>query len=404
MNEWAMIGSLGNLLAGGQHHLAANATTLLPMQRLRDILNQGVTQGLHPGAQVYISIEGEPVADFAVGTRDGVCPLQTDTPMLWMSAGKPITAIAIAQLVELGELDWDDAVHTLVPGFEQGGKRTVQLRHLLTHTAGLEEPARATEVQDWHDFALAACESGMRPGELPGTSAAYSPHTNWAVLGLIVERLACENFSDHITNMVLSPIGGDRIWCGVPESVFDEMGDAFSIMHDTTRQPGSDPQARPIGWHLKPYVTQPRPGANTYATARDMARLYESLLKDGLGTGNTKDAKQQGRDILKPDTVNTITSRQRQDEFDNTFRHVVDFGYGFLINSWHHGPTTVPYGYGEKASPNAFGHSGSQSTVAFADPKTQLVVAIACNGMPGEPRHQKRLRAWLSAIEADLEL
>lgn len=370
------------------------------MQRLREILNDGVTQGLQPGAQVYISIEGESVADFAIGTRDGIDPLQTDTPMLWMSAGKPITAIAIAQLVELGELDWDDPVHTLVPGFEQGGKRTVQLRHLLTHTAGLEEPANATEVQDWHDFALAACASGMRPGELPGTSAAYSPHANWAVLGLIVERVTCESFSDHVTNLVLSPIGGERIWCGVPDHVFESLGSVFSVMHDTTRQPGQASAARPIGWHLKPYATQPRPGANTYATARDMARLYESLLNHGVGGS----AKQQGRHILKPDTVATITSRQRQDKFDSTFRHVIDFGYGFLINSWHHGPTTVPYGYGVKASHGTFGHSGSQSTVAFADPATQLVVAISCNGMPGEPRHQKRLRTWLSAIEADLEL
>ncbi|MEM9372544.1 MAG: serine hydrolase domain-containing protein [Planctomycetota bacterium] len=367
------------------------------MQRLHDVLKAGIAQGLHPGAQVYVSIEGETIAEFAVGTRDGQNPLQTDTPMLWMSAGKPLTAVAIAQLVEAGELDWDDEVHTLVPGFDQGGKRGVKLRHLLTHTAGLEEPPGATQAQDWHDFALAACQTALKAGELPGSSAAYSPHANWAVLGLIIERLTQDDFSTHLTHLVLDPIGGERIWCGVPETVFDELGDAFSVMHDTSRQPGQPERAEPVGWHTKAYATQPRPGANTYATARDLGRFYETMLGSNGTTEGT-----MGGPLLSAQTVGTMTRRQRQDRFDATFRHVIDFGYGFLLNSWHHGPDTVPYGYGAMASESAFGHSGNQSTVAFADPETQVVVAIACNGMPGEPRHQKRLRAWLQALEEDL--
>jgi CubicO group peptidase (beta-lactamase class C family) len=64
----------------------------------------------------------------------------------------------------------------------------------------------------------------------------------------------------------------------------------------------------------------------------------------------------------------------------------------------------MPYGYGRKASPNTFGHSGNQSSCAFADPVHRLAVAWLTNGMPGERRSQQRQRAINNAIYEDLGL
>jgi CubicO group peptidase (beta-lactamase class C family) len=88
--------------------------------------------------------------------------------------------------------------------------------------------------------------------------------------------------------------------------------------------------------------------------------------------------------------------------FDETFRHAMDWGLGLIIDSKQYGADTVPYGYGDAASSATFGHSGSQSSVAFADPQSGLVVAIVLAGMPGERPHQRRLRAILAALEQDL--
>lgn len=90
--------------------------------------------------------------------------------------------------------------------------------------------------------------------------------------------------------------------------------------------------------------------------------------------------------------------------FDHTFKHVMDWGLGFILDSKQYGSDTVPYGYGDHASPRTFGHSGAQSACAFADPEHDLAVAWLCNGLPGEARHQLRQRAINNAIYEDLGL
>jgi CubicO group peptidase (beta-lactamase class C family) len=64
----------------------------------------------------------------------------------------------------------------------------------------------------------------------------------------------------------------------------------------------------------------------------------------------------------------------------------------------------MPYGYGPYASDSTFGHSGSRSSVAFADPEIRLAVAAVMNGMPGEGRHQRRVRQVCAAVYEDLGL
>ena len=111
-----------------------------------------------------------------------------------------------------------------------------------------------------------------------------------------------------------------------------------------------------------------------------------------------------GARLLSPQTIEAMVARHRVGMFDHTFRHVLDFGLGFIINSSMYGKETVPYGYGDHASPRAFGHSGAQSACAFADPEHRLVVAWVCNGQTSEPKHPQRQRAITNAIYEDLGL
>ena len=99
---------------------------------------------------------------------------------------------------------------------------------------------------------------------------------------------------------------------------------------------------------------------------------------------------------------NALLVPGRIGEQDATFRHIIDFGRGVILNSNRYGPTTVPYGYGRGASDSAVGHGGSQCSIAFADPRYELVVAWAANGRPGEGQHQRRNRALNDAIYEDL--
>jgi CubicO group peptidase (beta-lactamase class C family) len=108
--------------------------------------------------------------------------------------------------------------------------------------------------------------------------------------------------------------------------------------------------------------------------------------------------------MLSPEAVEAIVAGHRIGMYDHTFRHVMDWGLGFLLNSARYGEHTVPYGYGPHASPRTFGHGGSQCCTGFADPENGLAVAIAWNGRPGEAAHDRRLRETLAAVYEDLGL
>jgi len=64
--------------------------------------------------------------------------------------------------------------------------------------------------------------------------------------------------------------------------------------------------------------------------------------------------------LLKPETVAMFTSPQRVGMYDETFRHKIDWGLGFLINSNKYGYKALPYSMGPHASDRAFGHHGFQ--------------------------------------------
>jgi CubicO group peptidase (beta-lactamase class C family) len=124
----------------------------------------------------------------------------------------------------------------------------------------------------------------------------------------------------------------------------------------------------------------------------DLARFYE-MLRLGGSIGGTQ--------VLKPETVAAMVTRQRVGMFDQTFRQTIDWGLGIILNSAHYGPG-IPYQFGPHASPDTFGHGGSQSSTGFCDPRHKLCVGLVFNGMPGEAAHDKRLRATLKALYEDL--
>ena len=86
----------------------------------------------------------------------------------WMSSGKPLLAVAMAQLVERGQIDLQDRVVDRVPEFGANGKDGIDLRHLLTHTSGLtnDRPSAST----WDELVGAICVSLPVAEWVPGRS------------------------------------------------------------------------------------------------------------------------------------------------------------------------------------------------------------------------------------------
>jgi CubicO group peptidase (beta-lactamase class C family) len=356
----------------------------------REVLEEGVQSGLHPGAQLYVSRRGESLIDFACGEgRPGVS-MGTDSIVQWFSSGKPITAIALARLYEKGLVQLPAAVSEYLPEFGVGGKEGITIEHLLTHTSGIRVADKIPADLPWEETIRKICSTPLEENWTPGERAGYSTTAAWFVLAEIVQRVVGEPLDEHVKRTILEPLGMKDSWLRLPFREYKGYGERLALMHDTAAvQREAEFLQDAAG------MAQCRPGSSARGPIRELGRFYEMLLAGGT---------YNGEQIVSAQTIHLFTERHRVGLFDETFLHKMDFGYGFIINSNRYGVETVPYGYGRYASDDAFGHSGAQSSCAFADPQRGLVVAWVTNGTPGERPHQKRHRAINHAIYEYLQL
>ena len=352
-----------------------------PLPKASAILREGIGQGLHPGAQIAVFRDGRLVADLAFGLADPATgrPVTPDTPMPWLSAGKPVTALGIAALFAEGLLAPGTPVAAVLPAFAAGGKDGVTIGHLLLHTGGFRTADRLDPRMAPEETVAAICATPLEPDWVPGITAGYHRFCSWEILGEVVRRVTGTDPATFLRQRILDPVGIGNTWLR-PRSDAEA---AFRAVHHDTRN--GTAVADPL-LNSREILERGRPGAGFHGPARDLARLYAALLEPPAGW-------------LREETVRDALRRHRQGLHDRTFQAVVDMGHGFLLNT-----PSMPYGYGSLAGPDAFGHSGAQTGCGFADPAHGLAVAWLCNGMPGEPAHQRRQRAVNTAIHEDLGL
>jgi CubicO group peptidase (beta-lactamase class C family) len=357
------------------------------------LINAGMAGGLHVGAQLYVSLRGQVVADVALGEARPAVSMRSDTLVPWMSSTKPVAAVAIAQLRERGLIAFGDPVARHIREFGANGKDVITVRHLLTHTAGIRAFPGDWESQDWDATIHNICAGRIEPDWTVGEKAGYHVATSWYILGELVRRLDGRQYRDYVREAIFQPLGMNNCWIGMTAESYRAYGERMAIMPDTSKGPPKFelPENDMTG------AMQGRPGGGGRGPMRELGQFYEMLLNGGaIPTNNSR--------LLASDSVRELTSPQRVGMYDHTFRHVMDWGLGFIMNSARYGIDTVPYNYSRHASAETFGHSGSQSSSAFADPKHGLAVAIMWNGMPGEPKHQIRQRQTLTALYEDLGL
>jgi CubicO group peptidase (beta-lactamase class C family) len=349
-------------------------------------IESGLRERLHLGAQFYVSRSGEVLIDEAFGEAREGTPMQRDSLMLWFSAGKPLTAAAIGQLVERGAFTWDTLVAAVILEFAHNEKEHVTIRHLLTHTAGLRNADAVDDSLTWDEKIAWICAQPLEPDWIPGQRAGYHMAGTWYVLGEIVRRVSGKSIDDFLRAELFVPLEMPFTSLSLSPEEIAKFHRRIAFIYDTS---SGVPESK-LEWNSNDGLARCRPGGSARGPVRELGRFYEALLKGG-------------QSALCPETVQAMTSRQRDGLFDETFQFKMDWGFGFIINSNRDG-FQMPYGYGRYASRDTIGHSGNQASCAFADPQHQLVVAWACNGMPGERQHQQRQRAINNAIYKDLRL
>lgn len=375
----------------------------LVLERTRETLESGVERGLHPGAQVYVSRGDGPGrgaaraerrrGELAIGERAPGQPMTADTLNIWLSSSKPIAAVALARLWERDLVALDDPIARFLPEFAAAGKGGITLRHLLTHTGGFRILNVGWPQASWEEIVARIAAARPEPRWVPGQSAGYHQASSWFILGEVIGRVDGRHFRDYVRQEIFEPLGMTDCWIGMPEERYRAYGDRIGRMWSTE---GERPLLR--GWHRPEHVVGCSPGGNGYGPMRQLGRFYEMLLDHG---------RHDGGELLRPPTVEALVTPHRVGMLDRTFKHRLDWGLGFIVDSKHYADdpgASIPYGYGRWASRRTFGHSGFQSSTAFADPEHDLAVAVVANGNPGEPAHTERFRAITEAIYEDLGL
>lgn len=350
-------------------------------------IQSGIDHGDHLGAQIYLSQNQESLLDMSLGSCRPGQPLVFDMLPCWLSAGKPVTAAAVLQQVEAGRCNLDDPVVQFLPDFGTNGKEPITLRHLLTHTGGFRSAEGASTAPSWDEIIARICRSRLEAGWVPGATAGYHFTVSWFILADIVQRLSGQSYSDYVREHVFLPLGMKNCWIGMPGETLDALRDRIAPMFSSE------------DGRLVPHPTLDRdseiirckPGSGTRGPARELGFFYEALLRNESA-------------LLSAGGIRQMTSRQRQGLYDMTFKHVIDWGLGVLINDPNGRGESLPYGFGRHASPETFGHGGSLSSCAFADPRHQLAAAIWFNGQPSDARHQERIQGVCAAIYEDLGL
>ncbi|MEO5931928.1 MAG: serine hydrolase domain-containing protein [Duganella sp.] len=195
------------------------------------------------------------------------------------SVAKPLVAIAVLRLITEGKLSLDTPVATLLPtlSFNNRWEDTdpVRIRHLLSHTAGLEN------FRLWHVFSLTA-RADTPPGAAfagadaalltvqarPGSRFAYS-NIGYGLLGMVIEAVSGQRYDRYLDTQLLEPLG-------MRDSTFGFV---------TQTGPGADPRLA-MG-HFEHGVTQAATpnyvpsAAQLTTTAADMARFAGFLMGDG---------------------------------------------------------------------------------------------------------------------------
>ncbi len=358
------------------------------LPRTAALIEEGRRAGWHLGVQLYVSLAREVVVDAALGEAAPATPLTADALLPWLSAGKPITAVALLQQIERGRLALHDSVVHYLPEFAAHGKDALTLFHLLTHTAGLSPIDPGWPEADWETIVSRLCAARLRPGWRPGAQAAYDPLRSWFILAEVLQRIDGRSFAQLVREDICEPLGMKDSWPLLTPEQRGEYGGRVASLHQC-----GEGECRPAP--LPAAANIPSPGGSFLGPARELGRFYEMLLAGG---------ELDGVRLLAPETVASLRQRHRRGLFDLTFQHTLDFGLGVILNSNCYGAETVPYGFGRHASPETFGHGGAQSSIAFADPRHQLVAVLIANGMPGEAVHQRRHRELCSALYLDLGL
>ena len=341
------------------------------------------------GASVAVSLEGETVVDLWAGHRDRACtlPWQRDTLVNVYSTTKTMAALTALLLADRGELDLYAPVKRYWPEFAQNGKDKVEVRHFLSHSAGLsgmDEPMSDQDVYDWDKMVTALARQA--PWWEPGTASGYHALTQGHLIGEVVRRVTGQSLGQFFRRELAEPLGADfHIGTGPehdhrigelipPETAPAGEAKADSIAARTFANPFISARAAATrAWRAAEI-----PAANGHGNARSVMRVQTLAANLGVAAGKRLMSEAGCRAIFDEQTFGK----------DLVLGVPIKFGMGYGITT-----EALPMG----PNPNIAYWGGWGGSTAVIDQDARLCVSYVMNRMEGnlmgDPRGFRLLQA-----------
>lgn len=334
-------------------------------EQLTAQIDAAIASGREEGVQLCIYHAGHMIVDITRGYRDefGTALSPDDLVLVW-STSKGITATAMHLLAERNLIDYDDAIAYYWPAFARHGKGAVSIRHLMSHTAGFPQLPEGIPLDTQADFA-AMCDIVVslplqsRPGQVP----AYHGLTYGWPLGKIIELVDGRPFAQFIQDEICTPLDIHDLFFGVPaQRAHHRTRLSHDLGNDVMAIHGSDPT---LFANHDGIQTGVFPAANMMANARAIAKVYASLVGQGVG----------GKRLLSPRRVDIATKVQRW-AYDETLQSERGFGLGYFL-----GEIITQY----QQRDDVFGHEGYGGAVGLADPRYNIAFGLTKTRMTLRP-------------------
>jgi CubicO group peptidase (beta-lactamase class C family) len=351
--------------------MATQGFTTEQFAGVREVLETQLATGADIGASVCVHHRGEVVVDIWGGHTDAerTAAWQSDTLVNVWSTTKTMTFLVTLMLADRGQLDFNAPVATYWPEFAANGKADIEVRHIMSHTAGLSgfgERISPEDHADWEKCVgiLAAQEPWWEPGTMPG----YHAITQGYLIGEIVRRITGVSIGTFFRTEVAEPLSAD-FHIGLPESAEARVSlvipppaadfgkiDTESLAFRTYASSRIDASAPQNRWWRAAEI----PAANGHGNARSVA-LVQSIIANRGETG--------GRRFLSESAVERIFDSQIN-AYDPILARVSHMGIGYGLSN-----ESMPIG------PRACYWGGYGGSVIIMDLDAQLTVAYMMNKM-----------------------
>ena len=351
-------------------------------ERVKDAFAANFEENGDVGAACSVYHHGEKVVDLwgGVAEEQSGKPWVEDTIVPVASSTKGATAVCANLLAQRGELDVDAPVAKYWPEFAAGGKQDVPVKYLLSHRVGLpvlDTPLSMKDYLAWEPPIKAI--ASQTPKWEPGTAHGYHAMSYGWLVGEVVRRVSGKSLGTFFAEEVAGPLGLN-FWIGLPESEDHRVSQMIELsLEDPTLVPKGQRAKEMLEAATTPksYLTQEQttepfdmssrefraaelPAGNGITDARSLARMYASLIGDGV----------DGVRILNDETIKRASTEQCNDN-DEVMGIRTRFGLGFYL--YVDGANMIQEG--------AFGHGGAGGSIGFADPKADIGFAYVMNKM-----------------------